>query len=246
MSLTGPDDVSPPATPAAEAHEQTKRLRTATGAAIIGGVGCFMLPVVGGVTLACVGAAAAAAATTRADELGEAARASGAATASGLETISKTDVAGKARRLYGSVRARVAGTPADEEPAASKKKKKQAPPQESSSWLARTVAAWTGPPAPSRLDTYGELRSAADAAERMTREELAATPHAVRRRLALEIIASLHPDRATSVGARATATALTRVAIQVRDFFDNAGWDVIERRGLDAVVADVKKSIDRI
>lgn len=207
-----------------EANEQSKRIRIAAGAATLGGVTCFMLPVVGGITLACAGAAAAAAMTTRADEAGEAARASGAAVAVGFEKVSKLS---KARAL-------TLTTKTTDEP--EKKKNDEG-------WWSRTLASFR-PSAP-RLERYGEARSAGAAAELIVRE-LVDAPRDNRRRLCNEIIASLHPDRTYSVAAKASATALTRVALAVRDFFDDQGWDVLDRKGCNAVIADVKKRVDRL
>jgi len=205
-----------------EAKEQSKRIRIAAGAATLGGVTCFMLPVVGGLTLACAGAAAAAMMTTRADEAGDAARASGAAVAVGFEKVSKLDLKKKVTSAYGKVL---------QKPPVEEKKEPN--------WWQRTFRS------SSRLDRYGHCKTAGEAGELMVRE-LADCPRDSRRRFANEIIASLHPDRAHSVASRATATALTRVALGVREFFDDQGWDYVDLRGVTNAVYDLKKKLDRL
>ena len=69
---------------ALEAAEQRNRLKVALGAGGIGAVVGLTLPVVGGLTVALCGAAAAVGLTTRSDDLGDAARASGQAAAGGV------------------------------------------------------------------------------------------------------------------------------------------------------------------
>mmetsp|Transcript_21056 Transcript_21056/g.65008 ORF Transcript_21056/g.65008 Transcript_21056/m.65008 type:complete len:168 (-) Transcript_21056:310-813(-) len=165
--------------------------------------------------------------TTRADEAGEAARASGAAVAVGFEKVSKMDLGAKARRAKDSIVLR----------------KTEPEPAKEQGWFSRTWQALR--PAAPRLERFGEARSAGEASEFIVRE-LADAPRDSRRRLANEIIASLHPDRTHSVAARATATALTRVALAVRDFFETEGWDVFDVKGVNQTVADVKKRVDRL
>lgn len=186
-----------------------------------------MIPVVGGVTLACLGAAAAAAATTRADEAGEAARASGRAVAAGWEKVSSVDVAGNAREIYRNKFSSSSSSSAD------------AKKEEPSHWWS---ALYT--PRVSRLEVYGKSKTSVKVAEGFLSEiGDGATPDK-RRRVALEIIREVHPDRAgVSVSSKATATALTRVAVVVRDYLDEVGWDAFDNRSKASILADVKKRI---
>lgn len=208
-----------------EASEQSKRVRITAGAAAIGGGLCFILPVVGGVTLACVGAAAAAAATTRADEAGEAARASGAAVAAGFQRVSELEVSKKAKKLYTSTKDRLGGTPSE--------------PREEPTWWERLRT-----PRVNRLEVYGAHKTPADVATAMLREVSAPPTVEKRRRLALEIIRELHPDRAgSSIANKATASALTTIAVNVRDFLDEKGWDCFDTSRFDNIAAELKKRL---
>ena len=75
---------------------------------------------------------------------------------------------------------------------------------------------------------------------------LAEAPPGQRRRVALELVRDVHPDKSDgSLAARAVATTLTRVAVAVRDYLDDAGWDSFEERGADAVAAECAEHVAR-
>lgn len=224
--------------PNEEALEQSKRVSITAGAAALGAAVCFVMPVVGGLTLACVGAAAAAAATTRADETGEAARASGRAVAAGIEKVSRADIVGNACHLYTNAKERITNGPPPEKET-----------KEEVGWWASTLAVlpWRREGAVQRLEIYGKAKSSVQAAAGLLDEISAGSTPEKRRRIAAEILREIDPTRARdSVSSRATAAALTRIAVAVRDYLDEVGWDAFDSKSNNALLADLKPRLDRL
>ncbi|KAJ1459745.1 hypothetical protein M885DRAFT_510976 [Pelagophyceae sp. CCMP2097] len=220
-----------------------------------------MIPVIGGITLvrhpaaslarcraplnvlwaqAAVGAAAAVSLTTRSDETGNAARATGTAVVYSVEKLQKTKllstVGGAATatavKLKGSVSARLAK---DEPPA---------PAPEPPTWWWKRLRTRcgldeeTGPA--DRLAKYAKCTSDDDCLVEMLRE-LAHEPPAQRAKAAQKLVRDFDPDKhAGSFGARATAKALTAHATALVAFLDRVGWDSLETSpSLEALVAQV-------
>ena len=231
-----------------EAADQRNKLKVALGAGGIGAVTGLFLPIVGGVTLAACGCAAAVGLTTRSDDVGEAARASGQAAASSAEKLGDAFRRNGAREKFldGVKKTRetleTALKGGGEEPLLLEGQ--HPPAKKDKGWLAR----WRGETEAEKrekLDGYGAAGTASEAAALMCRD-LAETPPGQRRRVALELIRDLHPDKCDgSLAARAVATTLTRVAVAVRDYLDDAGWDSFEERGADAVAAECAEQVAR-
>lgn len=230
----------------AEAEDQRNRVKVALGAGGIGAVTCFMLPVIGGVTLAACGAAAAVGLTTRSDDIGDAARASGQAAAGGVErlgaSLKKNKTGEKVRQSIRTTADKVGGAlkPKEEvlqlEDAGERKKQK--------GWF----AAWRGETEEekrAKRDAYGAAPTASEAAELMVRD-LEDVACGSRRRVMLELVRDLHPDKCDgSIAARAVAKTLTQVAILVRDYMDDVGWESFEEKGVDAVAKDCAALVSR-
>lgn len=221
----------------AEAGEQRNRLKVALGAGGIGAVVGLTLPVVGGVAVAMCGAAAAIGLTTRSDDLGDAARASGSAAVGGVSTLRDTlkrNKAGeKVRASIRTTREALRGVHTSEAPAV---------PRTASSekgWFAGFGWGEAASDRAAKRAAYGAAPTAAEAAELMARD-LAGVDPAKRRRYFLEQLRDLHPDKCAvaTIAARAVATTLTRIAVAVRDHLDDVGWDAFEARGADAVAKD--------
>eukprot|EP00629_Pelagomonadales_sp_RCC1024_P006646 CAMPEP_0119268172 /NCGR_PEP_ID=MMETSP1329-20130426/6039_1 /TAXON_ID=114041 /ORGANISM="Genus nov. species nov., Strain RCC1024" /LENGTH=240 /DNA_ID=CAMNT_0007268133 /DNA_START=257 /DNA_END=976 /DNA_ORIENTATION=- len=217
---------------AADAEEQRSRLSVALGAGGLGAAAGLCVPVVGGVVLAAAGAAAAVGLTTRSDDVGEAARASGKAAASGVERVrAKLREARAGERLQASlssVASSLRGSPeaAPAEPA-------------QTGWLAAVFGAGDAERRAMR-ERLGAAKTPADAA-RSVCADLAAAPADRRRRQLLELLRDLHPDkqRNSTVSDRAVAASLTNIVVCVRDYLDEVGWDAFEARGASAVADEV-------
>jgi hypothetical protein len=170
-----------------EAADQRNKLKVALGAGGIGAVTGLFLPIVGGVTLAACGCAAAVGLTTRSDDVGEAARASGQAAASSAEKLGDAFRRNGAREKFldGVRKTRetleTALKGGGEEPL--RLEGQQQPAKKDKGWLAR----WRGETEAEKrekLDGYGAAGTASEAAALMCRD-LAETPPGQRRRVAL-------------------------------------------------------------
>ena len=236
---------------AKEAEEQSSKLKVALGAGGIGAACGLLLPVVGGVTLAACGAAAAVGLTTRSDDVGDAARASGQAAAGSVdklrEALKKNNASERVKSSLANAREKVRASLAggedaplaleDDEP---QKKKKKKPKGWLASWRSESEEEKR-----EKREAYGAAPTASEAARLMVNDLAEADPTA-RRRLALELIRDLHPDKCDgSVAGRAVATTLTRVAVAVRDYFDDAGWESFEDKGAVAVAEECAEAVAR-